>query len=86
MLARRNFNVQSDNLCVLCNDGEVETIKRLFFDCCFARRCWNKLEIVWGVATHMKITQSRRIANVPFFMEIFLVYMGNLEDQKQLGV
>ena len=31
MLARRNFNVQPNSLCVLCYDGKEETIDHLFF-------------------------------------------------------
>lgn len=41
MLARRNFNVQPNSLCVLCYDGKEETIDYLFFECCFAKRSWN---------------------------------------------
>jgi hypothetical protein len=38
MLARRNFNVQPNCLCVLCDDGAEETIDHLFFECCFAKK------------------------------------------------
>jgi hypothetical protein len=75
MLARRNFNVQPNSLCVLCHDGKEETIDTLFFECCFAKRCWNKLRINWVnvLDLHKKIVQSRRAANMSFFMEIFLI-------------
>lgn len=47
MLVRRHLNVQPNCLCVLCFDGEEETIEHLFFGCVFAARCWAKLGIVW---------------------------------------
>jgi hypothetical protein len=45
MLARRQFNVQPNCYCVLCNEGVEETIEHLFFECDFAKRCWSKLEL-----------------------------------------
>ena len=47
MLARRNFNVQPNNICVLCSDNCVETIDHLLFDCSFAKQCWAKVGINW---------------------------------------
>lgn len=75
MLARRNFNVQHDSLCVLCEDGNEETIDHLFFDCCFAKRCWDKLGINWVIESdiHKRIERNRQLAGLPFFMEIFLI-------------
>ena len=32
MLQRRHLNIQDDNICVMCNRGEDETIDHLFFD------------------------------------------------------
>lgn len=47
MLVRRYFKVQPNSLCVLCSDGEEETIAHLFFQCDFAKACWDKLGITW---------------------------------------
>jgi hypothetical protein len=43
MLVRRNFNVQPNALCVLCNIGIEEDIDHLFFSCAFASASWEKL-------------------------------------------
>lgn len=39
MLARRNFNMQSNSLCFICDDSTEETIDHLFFQCRFAKQC-----------------------------------------------
>ena len=48
MLQRRNFHVQPNSHCVMCNAGVVEDLRHLFFDCPFAAACWQKLGILWG--------------------------------------
>jgi hypothetical protein len=75
MLARRNFNVQPNCLCVLCNDGVEETIDHLFFECDFTKKCWDKFGIQWvnDDDIHRKIERSSQLAGPPFFMEIFLI-------------
>jgi len=75
MLARRRFNVQPDCLCVLCADRVEETIAHLFFECQFAKACWEKLEINWIAVDdlHMMIERTRQQTGLPLFMEIFLI-------------
>lgn len=75
MLARRNFNVQPNCHCVLCAEGVEETIEHLFFDCVFARQCWDKLGIVWDPDhdIHRKIIRTREQAGSSLFIELFLI-------------
>lgn len=75
MLARRHFNVQPDNLCVLCSRREEETIQHLFFHCPFAKWCWSKIGMVWvqDDNIHRRIIASRFQASQRYFMEIFLI-------------
>lgn len=75
MLTRRHFNVQPNALCALCNQGEVETIEHLFFDCPLARRCWNKLNVTWTMDNDIsaRIINTRMVTALPYFMEIFLI-------------
>jgi hypothetical protein len=47
MLQRRHLNVQDNTLCIMCDLREEETTEHLFFQCPFARNCWNKLHFVW---------------------------------------
>lgn len=73
MLVRRNFNVGPNSLCVLCGDNEEETIDHLFFQCSFARRCWDKLGISWvnDPVISRRVTRTKIRSTMPFFMEIF---------------
>jgi hypothetical protein len=45
MLQRRHLNVQDGIACIMCSNGEQETIEHLFFSCSFAQTCWAKLRI-----------------------------------------
>lgn len=47
MLRRRHLNIEDDALCVLCNMGIEEDMDHLFFDCPFARQCWNYINFSW---------------------------------------
>jgi len=75
MLVRRNLHIQSNSFCVLWFDWEDETIDHLFFDCPFAKRCWDKLQINWtnDANIHDGIIHNINLAGMPFFMEIFLI-------------
>ena len=65
--------------CVLCNDGVEETIDHLFFECDFAKKCWDKLGIQWvnDDDIHRKIERSNQLAGLSFFMEIFSLLPGS---------
>lgn len=71
MLVRKNFNVQPDSLCVLCDDGREETIDHLFFECSFA----DKAGFTWVDDDDLcrRIERSRQVTGKSFFMEIFLI-------------
>lgn len=75
MLSRRHFNVQPNCLCGMCKENEEETIEHLFFNCEFAKKCWDKLGIVWSLEAdiHIKIMKTRQQIGLPFFIEIFLI-------------
>ena len=48
MLQRRHLNIQDDNICVMCNRGEEETIDHLIFNCPFAKECWAIIHFDWN--------------------------------------
>jgi len=54
MLRRRNFHVQPNTHCVLCNDQVVEDINHLFFDCPFSTICWNKIGLAWDTSLNIR--------------------------------
>ncbi|KAJ1253748.1 hypothetical protein BS78_K199600 [Paspalum vaginatum] len=57
-----------------------EDIDHLFFQCPFARRCWQSLGIQWDSSLHLneRLLQARRASRLPFFMEIYIIAMWEL--------
>jgi hypothetical protein len=44
---KKTSTAHDDDLCVMCETREEETIEHLFFTCPFARQCWATLNFVW---------------------------------------
>jgi len=59
----------------MCNAGSEEDIIHLFFDCPFARSCWQALQIQWTADNELcsKLINSRTINAHMLFMDIFLI-------------
>lgn len=75
MLRRRNFTVEPDMFCVMCNDKVEKDLKHLFFDCPFATLCWQKIGFQWQVMDDLYDTLARmkNTLQLPYFMEIFII-------------
>ena len=75
MLRRRNFHVQPNTHCVLCNDQVVEDINHLFFDCPFSTICWNKIGLAWDTSLNIRsrLEEASYSFNPPYFVEIFTI-------------
>lgn len=76
MLRRRHMKVQDEEIfCVLCNERAEEDLDDLFFNCPFARRCWEKIGIQWNTHLSMfsRLAHTRQQQNVPFFMEAVII-------------
>jgi len=75
MLVRRNFHVQPNVFCVMCNFATQEDFDQLFFTCPFASTCWNKLGIQWPNLPDVceRLLIARQTHLFPFFMEIFII-------------
>lgn len=52
-----------------------EDIDHLFFDCTFAKRCWDKIGIQWNTSLSLspRVAAAREAHNTPFFMEAVLI-------------
>lgn len=61
--------------CDLCSLGARETRDHLFFQCPFARSCWNSIGFAWDTSLeiHQMIAAQRSGFGDGCFMEIFLV-------------
>jgi hypothetical protein len=45
LMIRKNWHLDSRPSCVLCDEASIESNNHLFFDCHFAKQCWEKLSI-----------------------------------------
>jgi hypothetical protein len=76
MLRRRNLSDEDDDdHCVLCPTGTEEDLDHLFFDCPFAKRCWEKIGMYWitSLSLYPRIAHARQQQNIPFFMEVVTI-------------
>jgi hypothetical protein len=76
MLQRRHINIQGgDLLCVMCNEGEQETIDHLFFACPFAKACWAAINFAWDDTADIldRLILGGAEHPLPFFSEAAMV-------------
>jgi hypothetical protein len=75
MLQRRHMNIQDDANCVMCNDGEHETIEHLFFTCPFAQACWETINFVWDGSLNVldRLIKGGETNPLPFFTEATMI-------------
>lgn len=75
MLHRRNLNVQGGQVCIMCNTGELETIEHLFFNCPFAKECWQKIGFDWEENMELsdRLIRGQVMHNNPCFLEASLI-------------
>jgi hypothetical protein len=61
--------VHDDELCVMCETGDLETINHLFFDCTFARQCWSIILFHWDMSLGIedRFLKAIREHVIPFF-------------------
>jgi hypothetical protein len=75
MLTRRHLAVHDDDLCVMCETREEETIEHLFFTCPFASQCWATLNFVWDHSLNLqdRFIQARQAHGHSFFTEASMI-------------
>jgi hypothetical protein len=75
MLQRRNMQVQGTQACVLCDMGSLETLEHLFFDCPFAKECWQKIGVNWDTTLSLpdRFHHGQSTHNIPCFTEVTLI-------------
>lgn len=75
MLQRTNLNIQDDINCVMCSNGQEETIDHLFFECPFTKEFWASIHLAWDDSLQLldRLTQARMAHNLPFFTEVALI-------------
>jgi hypothetical protein len=49
IMSRKNWSVDSGTDCSLCPTPSLETRSHLFFECDFAKNCWDEINIQWPI-------------------------------------
>jgi len=59
----------------MCNTGELETIEHLFFNCPFAKECWQKIGFDWEENMELsdRLIRGQVMHNNPCFLEASLI-------------
>jgi hypothetical protein len=80
MLSRLHIGERNNDLCVLCNLRENETLDHLFFMCPFASHCWDLLGVNWDVQLSLedRLSQAHRDSNLDFFTEATMIVAWEL--------
>jgi hypothetical protein len=75
MLKRRNLYAKEEVHCVMCATGADENLDHFFFNCSFAKSCWEKIGIHWnaGLSLNSRLAHARQQQNIPFFMEVVII-------------
>jgi hypothetical protein len=84
MMLRRQWHFISGPTCVLCQDQVLETRDHLFFECTFAKNCWNTCHIIWDMdlAIEARYATARLIFAGPCFMEIVACVAWNVWKER----
>jgi hypothetical protein len=80
----RQWHFISGPTCVLCQDQVLETRDHLFFECTFAKNCWNTCHIIWDMdlAIEARYATARLIFAGPCFMEIVACVAWNVWKER----
>ena len=52
---RTHWATPTQTLCLLCNDGVIETVKHMLWDCTFAKMTWGQLRRPWRTMGNLQI-------------------------------
>jgi hypothetical protein len=83
-MIRNNWHLDSGPSCVLCDEAPIESNNHLFFDCHFAKQCWEKLSIQWDTSLQIseRFIQDRNNFIGPCFMEVLACAAWNIWKEK----
>ena len=80
LMQRKHWHLDSGFTCALCSSNHVETRDHLFFDCNFAKTCWNSIGLIWdtSISISQRLDLARRNFIGPCFMEIVICAFWNI--------
>jgi hypothetical protein len=84
VMLRRHWHLESGSACVLCDTSSLESRDHLFFDCTYAKDCWDTCQVVWD--TSLPISDRFISARASFagscFMELFSCVTWNIWKER----
>jgi hypothetical protein len=80
IMSRKNWIIDSGTDCSLCHTANLETRSHLFFECDFARSCWNEINIHWPNNRPMEqgFWEVKNNFLGPCFVEVFACATWNI--------
>jgi hypothetical protein len=80
MLRRKNFTLNDNCMCRLCDDGLLETRDHLFWKCNFSRQCSHSINIALedNLDLPQMISTARSNFGRPLFFEVFATASWNI--------
>ena len=77
---RKHWQIEGGVNCVLCDQNILETRDHLFFDCAFARLCWETVGVTWNplVTIFQHVDAARMRHTGPCFLEVFVCVTWNI--------
>ena len=80
LMLRKCWHLEDGSDCVLCDQTTLETRDHLFFDCTFARRCWEAIGLSWNtnIAIFPRMEHARHLFDGPCFLEVFSCVTWNI--------
>ena len=83
-MQRKNWNVEGGPDCVLCDADVLETRDHLFFDCPFAKSCWEKIGIMWDLSLHVssRFLVAKQNFTGPCFLEVATCAAWNMWKER----
>jgi hypothetical protein len=84
LMLRKNWNIDGDAYCAMCNTHSIETSIHLFSECPFALQCWQKFQIDWNISVPVQemIPLARTHFTGPCFMEILACSTWNVWKER----
>uniref|UniRef100_A0ACD5VWL7 Uncharacterized protein n=1 Tax=Avena sativa TaxID=4498 RepID=A0ACD5VWL7_AVESA len=84
MLLRKNFSLDDNGICSLCDGSLLETRDHLFWKCEFSRKCWQSINISLedNLDLPQLIATARSNFRRPFFFEVFATVAWNIWKQR----
>jgi hypothetical protein len=80
IMQRKHWHLESGFNCELCRTNVLETVQHLFFECEFARQCWEFVNVNWDASVQLSqnYMTAKAAFNGPCFFDVFACATWNI--------